>query len=132
MSLVVWDESYVLGIKEFDQHHQHLVGLLNKIHEHFTSGLPHETLKSVINELIDYATYHFYMEERWMAENSYTELAEHKQEHDLFAAKIVEFQVDLSSGSARFSPQIQSFLNDWLINHILTTDMKYKPYIASL
>ncbi len=66
MPIIEWNEQFVLGVPEFDEHHQHLVMLLNKTYDDFINGASKETLSLILDELIDYATYHFAAEEHWM------------------------------------------------------------------
>jgi hemerythrin len=61
--LFTWNDSYLLGVKEFDEHHQHLVDLLNMSFDAFENNTHPTKLEPIIEELIDYATYHFAAEE---------------------------------------------------------------------
>lgn len=130
MPIFEWSDNYVLGIKEFDEHHRHLVGLLNKSFDEFEKNAPPARLEAIIDELIDYATYHFSAEEYWMSANSYPGLAEHKNEHDSFSLKVVAFQRDLLAGKLSLNEELFSFLADWLTTHILETDALYGRFIA--
>ena len=98
MPLIEWDERFSVKHEMIDSHHQHLVDLLNRTYDDFTSGAPAESLGNVIHDLLNYATYHFITEERSMAENGFPDLAEHREEHSRFVLKIVR-----SSGSRRTS-----------------------------
>jgi hemerythrin len=131
MAIFEWNKEYLLGVKEFDEHHEHLVGLLNKSFDEFEKNAPPEKLETIIDELIDYATYHFAAEEYWMAEYSYPKLAEHKDEHDKFSAKVVAFKKDLMAGKATLNVELFSFLADWLTTHILESDSDYGRFNAS-
>ena len=58
-----WREIYNTGVSKIDEQHQHLFGLLVEI---YTTPM-HEKgikLKEHMQELIDYATYHFQEEEK--------------------------------------------------------------------
>src|SRR5690349_3131524 len=90
MPIIDWNIKYMLGIKEIDQHHRHLVDLLNTAYDDFKNGA--SVGQSVISELADYVSYHFSCEERWMMETQYPNFAAHKEEHDSFAERVFEFR----------------------------------------
>ncbi|MDR3579585.1 MAG: bacteriohemerythrin [Oryzomonas sp.] len=128
MSIFVWDESFELGIEQFDEHHRHLVGLLNKTYDDFTAGTSQESLGSVIDELIDYATYHIAAEEHWMKEQRYPDLQQHQEEHNGFTRRIVEIQKDYHGRKTNLSLEVLILLKDWLSDHILKTDAAYGKF----
>src|SRR6185369_16889118 len=66
MPIMQWNVRYLVGIQEIDQHHKHLVELLNKTYDEFREGA--EIEKSTIDELVDFSGYHFSYEERLMVE----------------------------------------------------------------
>ena len=126
MPIIEWNMRYLIGIREIDQHHKHLVELLNKAYDEFRKGNNIE--QSVVDELVDHAGYHFTCEERWMAESSYPKLAEHKDEHELFTSRILEFQSKYRKNES-VSVEILWFLCNWVTHHILETDAKFGQFI---
>lgn len=130
MPIVNWDDRFKVGNKEVDEHHQHLVGLLNKTYDYLTSAAPIEKLKEVVKELDDYATYHFTCEEHWMLESSYPHFADHKREHETFREKIGELQRQ-GETEGHFSLTLLIFLINWFTTHILSTDSNYHHYVAN-
>jgi hemerythrin len=131
MPVVVWNDSYLLGIERFDQHHKHLVGLLNATYDAFNAGTTIGKIESVLQELIDYSAYHFTSEERSMSECSYPGLARHKEEHERFIRRITEMDFDFRKVSKDVSLDIILFLKEWLINHILKSDAEYGVFFNS-
>ena len=128
MPVVEWNYTFLLGIKEIDQHHQRLVELLNKAYEEFKVGATVENMQSVIDQLVDYSAYHFDCEERWMADVSYHSLAKHKEEHAIFTSRILEFQNTLRQ-NGNVSLELVSFLSNWVTHHILTTDAELGRFV---
>lgn len=128
--LLKWDDKYLLGVPQFDEHHHHLVRLLNKTYKEFTTADPEESLGGILEELADYASYHFAAEEAWMKENGYPKLMEHRAEHDKFSRRVVELRTDFARGNTNRSLEVIAFLKDWLTNHILTVDTDYRDHIA--
>jgi len=123
-----WLDVYELGVEEFDEHHKRLVHLLNLTYDGVITGAGHEELEAVLDELIDYATYHFAAEEHWMKVHEYPGLPEHSEEHERFCKRVVEVQVDFHKGKNNLGIEVMQFLNTWLINHILKTDVEYARF----
>ena len=125
MSFMEWQGSFALGIEKFDEHHKHLIDLINEIHNEFTSGATIEHLDKVLLTLSDYATYHFASEERWMNLNAYPDLHQHRKEHFSFSNKIAELRDAFINGDPNVSKELLQFLVTWLSNHILDSDACY-------
>jgi methyl-accepting chemotaxis protein len=50
----------------------------------------------------------------------------HKREHHNFCVKIEKFHKKLEIGEDGLTANVMIFLKNWLKDHILKTDMKYK------
>lgn len=124
MPVVTWNDSLCVGVTEIDQHHRHLVGLLNSAYEESASGTSADGIGTVFEELIDYATYHFAFEEQLMADTHYTQADAHLGEHERFIRRVTEIHRDYSDGRATVWLEVLSFLKGWLVNHIAKTDQK--------
>ena len=131
MPFVVWDDRFAVGVKQFDEDHQVLVGLLNRAYDDFDNGATHESVDSILEELVDYATYHFAAEEQWMQKQLYPRLDEHRAEHDRFSKRVVEMLGSYPHNN-KLLIKVMIFLNNWLINHILNSDAGYGRYNATL
>lgn len=131
MPIIVWDESFMLGMQQFDEHHQHLAGLLNRAYDYFTTGADAGSVDSLLDELVDYATYHFAAEEQWMHEHSYPKLEEHRAEHDRFSSRVLEMLKSNSYDKTSLLLEVLTFLNNWLVHHILQVDAEYSHFFVS-
>ena len=131
MPFVVWDDRFALGVKQFDEDHQVLVGLLNRAYDDFDNGATHEGVDSILEELVDYATYHFAAEELWMQKQSYPKLDVHRAEHEGFTKRVVEMLGSYPHNN-KLLMEVMTFLNNWLVNHILKSDAEYGRYNAAL
>lgn len=129
MALLRWSREYELGLDQVDDHHRHLVALLNKVYRDFNNGVLKHSMTRVVEELIDYAIYHFAAEEHWMSEHRYPELAEHRRQHDYFKQRIEEIRRDLTDGNGQLSLEVLTFLKNWVSNHILDSDADYGRFV---
>lgn len=128
MPIIRWDESFLTGITEFDQHHEHLVDLLNRTYDMLIIDEPAENTGRVVNDLRAYAGYHFVAEEQWMLEQGYPDREEHCKQHHFFCREVDKFQKDLAEGKDMVGVEVLSFLVEWLSNHILKVDTLYRDF----
>lgn len=123
--LIDWDDSYSVKYEEIDTQHKELIKLINKFFDAFKHGKAEKEIKQILKDLISYTNYHFKTEERYFTEHNYSETDSHVVEHRKLVDQIVDFQKQLESGKVTLSYEILTFLRDWIVKHILDTDMKY-------
>lgn len=131
MPIVTWDVSLSVGNNVIDEHHRHLFDLMNKAYDEFCDKNSTVAIGPLLEELIDYATYHFAHEEKLMNATSYPEMAQHLQEHERFVKRVTEMQKDFVTGDAPFSLELLSFMRNWLVNHISKVDTKLGAYAST-
>lgn len=128
MPFIKWDESYSVGIAELDDQHKKILDLINKLHETMTRQHSRQEIKSTITDLKDYAQSHFSTEEKFFEKIKYPHRKEHHKLHDKFIEHVMD--LDLREEDQGISPMdILTFLKDWLKDHVLTEDQKYKNYL---
>jgi hemerythrin len=127
-----WYKSYELGITVIDDHHKHLLNLLNQVFEDFTSGASQESLCIVLDQLIEYTKYHFAAEEDLMLLHEYHGLKKHLEEHEIFTNRVEEIQKKFHSEKTNLFPEVLQFLQNWFSHHILKTDAEYGRFAKEL
>ena len=70
--------------------------------------------------LVDYVVLHFKTEEEGFSSHHYEHAVAHKAIHDKFLADAT------AAVAGGVNPGIIAFLKDWLVTHIMGSDMKYK------
>ncbi len=128
MALMTWNESLSVNVKEFDEQHKKLVGMLNDLHDAMKQGKGSDVTGQVLSGLIQYVASHFAAEEKLMQANAYPEYLKHKKEHDALTKQAVDLQKQFQEAKPVLTVELMKFLKDWLSNHILGTDKKYGPY----
>ena len=129
MPVIEWSDSYLLGIKQIDEHHRHLLTLLNNTYDVFVSEGQKVEVEKVIGELVNYATYHFAAEELLMSQHNYCQAKEHLKEHDDFIEQIKAHQQEFQDGRIALSLGLIVFLKDWLLEHILESDKVFADFV---
>jgi hemerythrin-like metal-binding protein len=130
MSFIDWKVEYETGIEEIDNDHRKLFGILNDFYKLLLEGKAQSASMELFDEMVNYAQYHFKKEESFLANVNYPLLEEHIEQHRTFEAKLLDIKSNLISGVIEVSPtELLSILTDWLLTHIMGTDMLYVPYL---
>ncbi|WP_407354939.1 bacteriohemerythrin [Methanolobus sp. WCC5] len=127
MALITWSDKYSVQIKEIDDQHKVLVGMINDLHDAMKQAKSKEASLEIINKMAEYTKYHFSTEEKYMKRYAYPDYSEHKLEHEKFIENVLKFKEDYEKGKAGISYDILNFLKNWLVGHIQSTDRKYAP-----
>lgn len=127
MKIAVWKPELSVSVKSIDEDHQKLFDLINQLFEAMTKGKGKEVIGSVIEELEKYTIFHFNREETYFRVTNYARVVEHTREHQIFKQKVAEFKNNFSSGSS-ITPEVLTFLRDWLLNHISKSDKAYEEH----
>lgn len=134
--LIIWNDDLVTGVTEMDEQHRILVNSINEANTRLTSKVSAEILDQLTRDLLSYALYHFETEEKLMREYDYhgaraeeTEL--HLQQHRSFSSTVVSVRNGIKEGKLISREELLSFLNGWLLNHILNTDKKLAAHVLA-
>jgi len=130
MAVIKWRESYNTGVDQFDQEHHKLVELINGMFEATRDKSELKTVEKLLDELVAYTGYHFDNEEKAMESVDYPGFAEHKKEHDKLKAEAVNFKTKLAEDLENGTRNLYRFLREWLTEHILECDMKYREHLS--
>lgn len=135
MSLMEWGPTFAVQNEQIDYEHQRLFSMVNDLHEavHNPVGDASQTylmIKVTLDQLVNYADYHFRTEETLMRETNYPKAAEHKAQHDALRAKVIDFQKQVAAGKADVTDSLMKFLSDWLMSHIKKTDVALGQFLA--
>jgi hemerythrin len=133
---IIWNDSYLTGIDRIDEQHKVLVNTLNEANARLVVSVTRGLLEQITRDLLSYAIYHFETEEALMQEYGYARLAaaddeKHRQEHRSFSQQVVALREGLRDGRLVSREELLSFLNNWLINHILNTDKHLAEFLNS-
>ena len=131
MSYLPWSDKYSVNVKEIDEQHKHLVGMINALHEALVAGRGKEAQGKIISEMVDYAAVHFGTEEKYMQLYKYPGHGNHKAEHDSFSVKAADLKARVDGQGFVLTLTVLNFLREWLQNHIMVTDKQYSNHFNS-
>lgn len=122
MAIIEWDGSLEVGHPEVDHQHQHLVGLINKLHESKLEGADLTTIRRVLMELYSYTVTHFHTEEALMGALEPSLKEAHMKEHEEFIAALDRLAAKTTEGDEFVGAEVFQWLVGWLLDHISVTD----------
>ncbi|OMH33587.1 bacteriohemerythrin [Motiliproteus sp. MSK22-1] len=127
MELIEWKDEYSVGVPLLDDQHKQLVSLINQLTKAQSSG---GMINYVLDELDHYVKEHFRAEEKLLKKAGYADFKAHKDQHRAFEdwLRAVRQSFGIGGSSSHLlADSINAYLRNWLINHILKSDMAYKP-----
>ena len=131
--LFKWRDTFNLDIPEIDAQHKKLFEIGSRLYEIISlkGNYDHyDEIMQIIDELRDYAQYHFSYEEDLMRKKDYENYDVHKIEHDFFIKKIARINVnDIEYDQDKVMLEMVSFVADWISGHILKTDRHYREIL---
>lgn len=124
-----WTSNLETGVPLLDEQHRAIFRWLDDLEE---ATADQRTLLAVytITRLKHYVRDHFAAEESYMKAAGYPKLAEHMAEHVAFRTRLGQLQIE--SISKDVASATVSFIRDWLIKHISSTDQEYAPYVVKV
>ena len=129
-----WTEKLAIGISSIDSQHKelfkHINNLVIAIKEHRCKSEIDNTIKF----LDDYAKVHFSAEEKHMLEANYDGLEKQREDHRKYLAALAELKEQASrprvqGSSYDLSATTNQVVVDWIVDHILTIDMKFGEFL---
>ncbi len=131
MPLFQWNQEYSVNVGQLDEQHKKLVEMINTLDNSMKSGDRIETIRVILDELLDYTAYHFETEERLLVQYGYPRVENHRKEHDALSWRVLDLRTRFDSGAGVEAKEILDFLTDWLKNHILFSDKQYGSFLNS-
>ncbi|NVK18853.1 MAG: hemerythrin family protein [Methylocystaceae bacterium] len=130
MEQIEWKDDYNIGIPQIDRQHQQLVALINRLARAEDEG---GMIAYVFDDLDLYVKEHFRAEEDLLRAFDYADFQAHKIEHRTFEEWLsaVRQSFNLGGSSAHLiAESMNAYLRNWLINHILESDMAYRDTVV--
>lgn len=137
MEPIKWRDKLNIDNGVIDEDHHYLVDIINKFREkvgHFESA---DDAVEILKELKFYTGKHFQREEELQKVARYPYLDAHHNEH-IHLIKLLESLMEETGGTSgnylntEMGQKIGEFLRDWLIDHLIGSDLRMKPYVDKM
>jgi hemerythrin len=126
-----WKPEYSVGNEEMDKQHKRIFDICRRVHDLplVNTAQSISTAHELLDEAAQFARTHFHSEEYLLRKFNYVDLKNHLEEHRQFEETLSNLLFDAIDGkiSAR---EFSLFLSNWLKDHIIETDMKYKSLFS--
>lgn len=133
--MFVWENEYKIGQEEMDAEHLILFALLNQLDININDDRADDCVHDVLNALGSYIDYHFAHEEALMQSWNYPGLVAHAALHHDFIAEVSRLRAQAAQTKGvealKAALKVRGFVLDWLLGHILATDVEYAAFIAT-
>lgn len=136
---IKWDSRFSVDNSTIDMEHKLLLTLLNALEVVLRNPHEKDSVRFFIDQLYESAREHFIHEEKLQIKYMFPYYEENKTGHealivelDAIREEIYHFigKTDTSQNEAdSMSEKINHVLRDWLIDHILKSDMKMKGFM---
>ncbi len=127
--MITWKEEFKVGVKEIDEQHMQLFDIAGRAYELLRNDLQtdkYDGIIEILEELKEYAVYHFKFEEDYMASIKYGKLLSHKVLHDDFIEKVSGIDMrQIDDNQGQYLMGILEFVVKWIEGHIIGQDKKY-------
>ena len=121
---LAWTNDLLVGHSGIDVQHRELFDLVVALVE----ARSPESRVLVAKGLYDHSRFHFASEELLMDGIDYPEAGRHKILHKSLLKRLADLTHGISDRSLDL-PNLQQFVEDWLINHIKTDDADLAAYL---
>jgi hemerythrin len=134
---IMWREGLTIDHGPIDRDHHTLIAIINTFETVEPGPDAAARLADVIGELEKYGSTHFAREERLQRLVAFPFAEAHGTQHRHLMRSLDQARAELArtaSGKdlAVFREHMCGFLNDWLIDHIIKTDLMMKPYVKAM
>lgn len=129
MNNIEWKRYYDVGIVEIDSQHKQLVDILNKLIQAKNKNSDENTLRAILQELVDHTQAHFVSEELHMRKNNYPLLDDHIQLHKFLINRFIKMIEKINDGNLEIGNELFERLKYWLLQHVLEEDREYGYYL---
>ena len=124
MALLQWKDSYSVGVAAVDYEHRELIDLINRLHDAMTARGAPLTASGFFGDLIKAISAHFALEERFMREHEYDQLAQHKADHERLLDEINDIADDFDRDETIEHDALAARLDAWFSRHFETHDAR--------
>ena len=129
METISWDESFSVGVREFDEQHRRIIEIINLLILDSAGDVRGEAISETLTRLTKYTQEHFRAEEEFLAEHGYPDLAVQRDEHIAFRKRVVVFCLDTMVQRPEVPEDLLLYIKDWWVKHIQMEDMQYRAFL---
>ncbi len=112
-----------------DHEHRRLFDVMRELDSALAVGSGQLVIDRVLKKVTDWAELHFANEEDLMRRHGFPGLDAHRAEHDEARRQFRTYERDREAGKSGVPVSLLLFLDEWLRQHILKTDLGYAAFV---
>jgi len=125
---LAWSDTLSVGVEGIDTHHRAFIDDWSEAN----AAADGAAFQMAFHSLMDHLAEHFAYEERFMEEQGFPALAEHRGEHLRVLADMREMAGSLARGRPRMARlYVQEKMPEWFLLHRSTMDMATAAYLKT-
>ncbi len=124
-----WESKYSVDIEEIDNYQKQMFELFNELIDLKKSNSETKEYINMIARINEYSRLYFNAEEKILKKNGYPDFGEHAKTHRQFTKSFISLRREISDDVENLSYDVIHELRSWLLNHILTFDSLYIPFL---
>jgi len=126
MKMIEWTDDLSVGVYVIDADHRFLIKLIQQFNAAVEAKEKPKKIQRLMDGFYEYTDFHFLREEILMRACGYEDFEAHHGVHVTISAQMKEICDNYKAHPTRaLSKETLEFLNVWLTNHIMKTDMAY-------
>jgi hemerythrin-like metal-binding protein len=124
MALLQWKDQYSVGIEAVDYEHKELIDLINRLYAEFSATGLSSSVDAFFGDLLRAISAHFALEERFMTERNYNQLAQHKADHERLLDELRDIMDGDLANDDLAGSKLPQRLDAWFSRHFETHDAR--------
>jgi hemerythrin-like metal-binding protein len=124
MALLEWKEYFSTGIEAVDHEHRELIALVNRLHEELMAAPSQPSVEAFFGDVLKGISAHFALEERFMREQRYDGLKDHKADHERLLDEIRDIMDSCLQVEKIDQNELAARLDAWFSRHFETHDAR--------
>jgi hemerythrin len=134
---IAWRDAMCVGDPTIDADHRHLVDLINTFEVAIAGDIDHKRIARVLLGLVEYTGQHFAREEELQLAIRYPYHESHRRSHRDVLKKLsdimaVYIKAPPGPERDRMVRNLAAFLKEWLVDHIIQSDLRMKPFVLQM
>jgi hemerythrin len=124
MTLIAWRNEFSVGVDAVVHEHREMIALINELDEAMQDDASQATVVEALGEIYARISAHFALEEKTMRDARYSQLAEHKQDHEQLLDELLDV-IDSVDDEGRYDrADLSRSLDRWFSDHFRTHDAR--------
>ncbi len=126
---IEWEKKYSVDVEEIDIHQKKMFELFNQLIDMKKSKTDIKDCINMITEVNEYSRLYFSTEEKYLKKKGYPDFHTHAKAHRQFAKISISLRREISENEESLTYDVIEEMRNWIINHILTLDTLYIPFL---